>query len=96
MFLPNKAGQFKFVKVAVNVAHLKGGNENQLFVLLREWFGPNAGLLGTNFSVRFESVGGIWKVFPEATREHALERLEDYAESRAQALRVAEEDHGGV
>jgi hypothetical protein len=88
--------EFKFVKVAVNVAHLKGGTENQLFVLLREWFGPNAGLPGTNFWVRFESAGGIWKVFPEETRESALEPREDYDESRAQALRVAEEDDGGV
>jgi hypothetical protein len=56
---------FEFVKVAVNVAHLKGGNENQLFVLLREWFCPHAGLPGTNFSVRFEFEVGIWKVFPE-------------------------------
>ena len=88
--------EFKFVKVAVNVAHLKGGTENQLFVLLREWFGPNAGLPGTNFSVRFESAGGIWKVFPEETRENALERLEDYTEPGSPALRVAEEDDGVV
>jgi superfamily II DNA or RNA helicase/diadenosine tetraphosphate (Ap4A) HIT family hydrolase/HKD family nuclease len=83
---------FKFVKVAVNVAHVKGGNENQLFVLLREWFGPFAGLPGTNFSVRFESEGGIWKVFPEGSEATASELPPEYTEQRSPSLRVAEED----
>jgi hypothetical protein len=83
---------FKFVKVAVNVAHVKGGNENQLFVLLREWFGPHAGLPGTNFSVRFESEGGIWKVFPEGSEATASELPPEYTEQRSPSLRVAEED----
>ncbi len=87
---------FKFVKVAVNVAHVKRGNENQLFVLLREWFCPHAGLPGTNFSVRFESEGGIWKVFPEGSEATASELPPEYTEQRSPSLRVAEEDGGGV
>ena len=46
--------QFKFARVACNVAHPAGAAENQLATLLRGWFGHDAGLPGTNFQVRFE------------------------------------------
>ena len=40
-----------FVKVAVNVMRRKGSTENSLSDVLRNWFGPNAGLPGTDFHV---------------------------------------------
>jgi len=87
---------FKFVKVAVNVAHAEGSDENQLFKLLREWFGPSAGLPGTNFTVRFEFAGKGWRVFPERARTNAVDQPREYGEYRQSDLRVAEGSDGGV
>ena len=56
--------EFKLVKVACNVAKPVGEKANQLGDLLKQWFGPNAGLPGTNFHVRFESKSGEWHVSP--------------------------------
>jgi hypothetical protein len=44
----------RFVKVAVNVIRKPGSDRNELPGLMRKWFGPGAGLPGTNFSVVFE------------------------------------------
>ena len=43
-----------FVKVALNVVRHKGAENNELPQILRRWFGPNAGLPGTDFSVLLE------------------------------------------
>src|SRR5690606_3527077 len=56
--------EFKFVKVACNVAKPIGQQENQLGTLLQSWFGPNAGLPGTGFTVQFETKDGEWHVTP--------------------------------
>jgi superfamily II DNA or RNA helicase/diadenosine tetraphosphate (Ap4A) HIT family hydrolase/HKD family nuclease/phage repressor protein C with HTH and peptisase S24 domain len=56
--------EFKFVKVACNVANPKGESANRLSELLRSWYGPKAGLPGTNFSVRFETREGVWHAKP--------------------------------
>jgi superfamily II DNA or RNA helicase/diadenosine tetraphosphate (Ap4A) HIT family hydrolase/HKD family nuclease/SOS-response transcriptional repressor LexA len=56
--------EFKLVKVACNVAKPVGEKTNQLGDLLKQWFGPNAGLPGTNFHVRFESKSGEWQISP--------------------------------
>jgi superfamily II DNA or RNA helicase/diadenosine tetraphosphate (Ap4A) HIT family hydrolase/HKD family nuclease/SOS-response transcriptional repressor LexA len=57
---------FRFVKVACNVAHPADAadKQNQLPVLLRDWFGPDAGLPGTNFEVEFSSIDGSWSAAP--------------------------------
>lgn len=55
---------FKFVKVACNVAAPEGEKTNQLSELLRDWFGPNAGLPGTGFVVRFTKEGNVWSASP--------------------------------
>jgi superfamily II DNA or RNA helicase/HKD family nuclease len=57
--------EFKFVKVACNVARPEGGNDNQLPVLIRKWFGEKAGLPGTNFTVKFTNEAGEWCAVPE-------------------------------
>jgi SOS-response transcriptional repressor LexA len=55
---------FRFVKVACNVAHpadaASARGNNALPALLRDWFGPDAGLPGTNFEVEFTSIDGAW------------------------------------
>lgn len=56
--------EFKFVKVACNVAAPEGETSNQLSDLLRRWFGPNAGLPGTGFVVRFTREGDLWLASP--------------------------------
>jgi SOS-response transcriptional repressor LexA len=63
--LPNGAEwEFKFVKVACNVAHPVGEQANQLSELLRSWYGDKAGLPGTHFTVQFETRNGDWHVEP--------------------------------
>ncbi len=57
--------EFKFVKVACNVAKPQGSQEtNELSRLLRSWFGGNAGLPGTDFKVAFERKSGRWFARP--------------------------------
>lgn len=56
--------EFKFVKIACNVAKPLASNDNELSSLLKSWFGPNAGLPGTDFKVQFESKDGQWSARP--------------------------------
>ena len=66
---------FRFVKVACNVAHPADASDrqNQLPTLLREWFGPDAGLPGTGFEVEFTSIDGAWSAAPAGSgRSSAL------------------------
>ncbi|MHB8766085.1 MAG: helicase-related protein, partial [Deferrisomatales bacterium] len=56
--------RFRFVKVAVNVAHPAGSARNELPDLLRRWFGPDAGKPGTTFAVRFNPTPDGWWVEP--------------------------------
>lgn len=86
---------FKFVKIAVNHAHLKDQTENQLHGLLREWFGTHAGLPGTNFFVKFEFTEGIWRVFPEHSAPSVRDRASGYPDLPEPALRVAEREEPG-
>jgi superfamily II DNA or RNA helicase/diadenosine tetraphosphate (Ap4A) HIT family hydrolase/HKD family nuclease/SOS-response transcriptional repressor LexA len=59
---------FRFVKVACNVAHpadaASARGNNALSALLRDWFGPDAGLPGTNFEVEFTSIDEGWSAAP--------------------------------
>lgn len=61
--------EFRFVKIACNVAgprDTKVGDklQNELPALLREWFGPDAGLPGTTFEVEFHRTGPTWHIMP--------------------------------
>lgn len=64
-----KALYFNFVKVAVNVAAEEEDGLNVLSGLLRGWFGPDAGLPGTNFQVHCEFVDGQWVLTPQLKAE---------------------------
>ena len=57
--------EFKFVKVACNVAAPQGEKSNQLGALLHSWFGQNAGLPGTGFIVHFEKRDDAWHAMPQ-------------------------------
>ena len=66
--------EFRFVKIACNVAGPRGSNvgdtlPNELPTLLREWFGPDAGLPGTSFEVEFHREGDAWYVAPLSARK---------------------------
>jgi superfamily II DNA or RNA helicase/diadenosine tetraphosphate (Ap4A) HIT family hydrolase/HKD family nuclease/SOS-response transcriptional repressor LexA len=66
VLLPNNVEwEFKFVKVACNIAKPKiGGRANELSELLRSWFGDKAGLPGTDFKVAFELKNEQWHIRP--------------------------------
>jgi SOS-response transcriptional repressor LexA len=62
------------VKIACNVAGPRGSNvgdklSNELPTLLREWFGPDAGLPGTSFEVEFHRDGDAWHIAPLSARK---------------------------
>lgn len=57
---------FRMVRVACNVAGPKGTEANKLGALMREWFGPDAGMPGTGFKVAFEHSADGWSVAPAA------------------------------
>lgn len=64
--LPNgDVWEFRFVKIACNVAHPKGEKDNALPSLLRSMFGPDAGLPGTGYTLRFTQKDGSWSLAPE-------------------------------
>ena len=89
--VPNGSNwEFKFMKVAVNVAHPREASKNQLSDLLRDWFGPYAGKPGTNFTVRFELAQEGWRVFPEEIHMRTEDQAQDCDEYGQSHLRVAE------
>jgi superfamily II DNA or RNA helicase/diadenosine tetraphosphate (Ap4A) HIT family hydrolase len=53
-----------FVQIAINVIRKYGSNENKISNILRGWFGPDAGLPGTNFQVLVESFGDGYRMSP--------------------------------
>ena len=72
VFLPDgKSWRFRFMKIAVNVAHPVGDSHNRLPDLLRGWFGPAAGQPGTDHRVRFRRSPDGWWVEPIAARLEA-------------------------
>jgi SOS-response transcriptional repressor LexA len=78
---------FRFVKVACNVAHpadaASARGNNALPALLRDWFGPDAGLPGTNFEVDFTSIDGQWSAAPLSSRPEIGAWHEGSAECQA-------------
>ncbi|MBK7702671.1 MAG: DUF3427 domain-containing protein [bacterium] len=58
----------EFVKVAVNVMRKRGSADNVLATVLRGWFGPDAGLPGTNHFVVLEQREEYWILEPQQRR----------------------------
>jgi superfamily II DNA or RNA helicase/diadenosine tetraphosphate (Ap4A) HIT family hydrolase/HKD family nuclease len=77
----------EFAKIAVNVIRAAGSTRNELPGLLRAWFGPDAGLQGTNFQVRFEKVAddAVYRLVP--IRQIALsQRPEEWRQYPREAI----------
>lgn len=56
---------FLFRKIAVNIALENKGGTNLLPTLMRQWFGPTAGLPGSQHYVSLRNAGGRWLLTPE-------------------------------
>ena len=67
-----------FVKVAVNVFHMEGSEDNVLPELLRGWFGENAGQPGTSSSVIFEWKDDGYVLRPVETNTEGIELWHEY------------------
>ena len=67
-YLEDREWAFRFVVVACNVGHpaeaANARGNNTLPALLRDWFGPDAGLRGTHFEVEFAFIEGQWLATP--------------------------------
>jgi superfamily II DNA or RNA helicase/diadenosine tetraphosphate (Ap4A) HIT family hydrolase len=61
-----------FVKVALNVVRRKGSDANELPGILRRWFGPNAGLPGTDFRVALDRSGSGYVLVPLGRADQSL------------------------
>ncbi len=57
----------KFAKQFVNVLRVAGSEENVLAEVLRNWFGPNAGMPGTRFEVALVSTENTYTMVPVVT-----------------------------
>jgi hypothetical protein len=76
-----------FVKVAVNVVRARTGDENALPAILRGWFGPDAGLPGTDYQVVCQRVDGNWVVRPKGRRlDESPELFRRYAREQIPRL----------
>ena len=62
-----------FVKVALNVVRRKGSDANELPGILRGWFGPNAGLPGTDYRVALDRNGSRYVLVPLGRTEQSLQ-----------------------
>ncbi|MCP4477407.1 MAG: DUF3427 domain-containing protein, partial [Planctomycetaceae bacterium] len=66
----------KFVKEFINVIRDKPeSDKNLLTEILRDWFGDDVGLPGTNFQVQFESLGGTYHMTKVATKTTSAKPL---------------------
>ena len=64
-----KSLQANFVKIALNVVRSVDADENVLPAILRGWFGPDAGMPGTDYKVLCEEGEEGWLLKPLARRE---------------------------
>ena len=71
VIIEGKTYDATFAKVAVNVVRRPGDPRNELPTTLRGWFGPDAGLPGTNFHVVFRNTESRWTLEPLHQRPDA-------------------------
>ena len=90
VLVDGKPHQANFVKVALNVVRATESDGNALPAILRGWFGPDAGLPGTDYKVACEAGEDGWILRPFGRRE--LERAELFRRySREQIPRLFED-----
>jgi len=68
VLVDGKPHQANFVKVAVNVVRAVDAEENLLPAILRGWFGPDAGLPGTDYKIACEPSDEGWLLKPLGRR----------------------------
>jgi hypothetical protein len=91
VLIDDRPYQANFVKVAVNVLREPGADANLLPAILRGWFGPDAGLPGTDYRVACEAGEEGWVLRPLGHRE--IERGELFRRySREQIPRLFEDE----
>jgi superfamily II DNA or RNA helicase/diadenosine tetraphosphate (Ap4A) HIT family hydrolase len=61
-----------FAKIALNVVRRRGSDDNELPGILRRWFGPNAGMPGTDFRVALDKSGDGYLLVPVGRADEAL------------------------
>ena len=91
--------EFRFVKIACNVAGPREGRvgdklPNELPTLLREWFGPDAGLPGTSFEVEFHREGDAWHIAPLSARKPVAQARETGSASSYRPAPAQDDQHG--
>ena len=84
IFIEDEEYEADFVKVAVNVIRKKGSPENKISNIMTKWFGPDAGLPGTNFQVSFECIEKGYQLSPikMQTSESELEIWSTYSRDK--------------
>jgi hypothetical protein len=77
-----------FVKIALNVVRRKGSTANKLPGILRRWFGPNAGLPGTDFRVALDrsATGYVLVPLGRGDQSQKLEVGRSYSREQIPAL----------
>jgi superfamily II DNA or RNA helicase/HKD family nuclease len=81
-----KVYEANFVKVALNVVRLPGEKTNELPSVLRGWFGPDAGLPGTNHQVSLVQRDGEWTLEQLAGASQRLELWRSYSREQIPGL----------
>jgi superfamily II DNA or RNA helicase/diadenosine tetraphosphate (Ap4A) HIT family hydrolase/HKD family nuclease len=67
-----------FAHVALNVVRQTPATDNRLPGVLREWFGPDAGMPGTRFEVALSIDDDSWHLRPRGRRTDAIEHWREY------------------
>jgi superfamily II DNA or RNA helicase/HKD family nuclease/diadenosine tetraphosphate (Ap4A) HIT family hydrolase len=76
-----------FAKIAVNVIRAHGSARNNMAGLLRSWFGPDAGLPGTSFLVRFERTADEeYRLVPLGPRTSSSQGPEEWRQYSREAI----------
>ena len=69
--IDDKPHEAKFAKLFVNVLREQGSEDNVLGEVMRRWFGPDAGLPGTQFEVVFQHTAEGWVLRPHSVAADA-------------------------
>ncbi len=85
--IEGEAYEANFVKVATNVLHKPGASENVMAAVMRSWFGPDAGMPGTDHRVWCErdGEGWVWRRVG-ASQTLTLEPMRRYAREQIPTL----------
>jgi hypothetical protein len=85
--IEGEAFELNFVKVAVNQARRSGDSANQLPALMRAWFGPDAGMPGTDHEVILQGGPEGWTLRPSRLQEtKAIELFRRYPREQIAGL----------